>query len=104
MVFLKVPLWVPDSFQFVNDFAESVSHGELHMYGDDTTAFVISDCTDDVVRKRNLLFAEICSWCISNKLTVHTGKSEVMILQRNIFVGPLLPVQCGNTTKLHLLH
>ena len=49
--------------------------------------------TDDVVRKLNLLFAEICSWCNSNKLTLHTGKSKVMILQRNIFVGPLFPVQ-----------
>ena len=43
-----------------------------------------------------VLFAEICSWCNSKKLTLHTGKSEVMILQRNIFARPLLPVQCGN--------
>ena len=82
---------------YVNDFLESVSQGELYMYADDTTAFVIGDSTDDVVRKFNLLFAEICSWCNSNKLTLHTGKSEVIILQRNIFVRPLLPVQCGNT-------
>ena len=35
-----------------------------------------------------VLFAEIYSWCNSKKLTLHTGESEVMILQRNIFVGP----------------
>ena len=32
----------------------------------------------------------------SKKLTLHTGKSEVMILQKNIFGGPILPVQFGN--------
>lgn len=78
---------------YVNDFLELLSQGEIHMYADDTTAFVIGDSTNDVVRKLNLLFAEICSWCNSNKLTPHTGKSEVMILHRNIFLGPLLPVQ-----------
>ena len=72
MGFLKVPLWVPDSFQLM---LMTFRNQLLHMYADDTTAFVIGDCTDDVVRKLNLLFAEICSWCISNKLTVHTGKS-----------------------------
>lgn len=48
---------------YINDFSESVSQGELHMYADNTTAFVIGDSTDDVVRKLNLQFAEICSWC-----------------------------------------
>ena len=46
---------------------------------------------------RYVLFAEICSWCNSKKLTLHTGKSEVMILQRSICWGPILPVQFGNT-------
>lgn len=55
---------------YVNDFSELLSQGEIHMYADDTTAFVIGDSTDDVVRKLNLLFAEICSWCNSNKLTL----------------------------------
>ena len=48
---------------YINDFSESVSQGELHMYADNTTAFVICDSTDDVVRKLNLQFAEICRWC-----------------------------------------
>ena len=48
---------------YINDFSESVSQGELHMYADNTTAFVIGDSTDDDVRKLNLQFAEICSWC-----------------------------------------
>ena len=47
----------------INHFSESVSQGELDTYADNTTAFVNGDSTDDVVRKLNLQFAEICSWC-----------------------------------------
>ena len=45
---------------YLNDFSKSISQGELHFYADDTTAFVIADSTDDVMRKLNLLFGEIC--------------------------------------------
>lgn len=54
---------------YVNDFSESISQGELHLYADDTTAFVIGDRTHEVVRKVNLLFPEIYRWCNLNKLT-----------------------------------
>ena len=47
---------------YVNDFSKSISQGELHLYADDTTAFVISDSTDDVMRKLSSLFGEICRW------------------------------------------
>ena len=48
---------------YVNDFSKSISQGELHLYADDTTAFVICDSTDDAMRKLDLLFGEICRWC-----------------------------------------
>ena len=80
---------------YVNDFSESISKGELHLYADDTTAFVIGNSTDEVVVKLNLLFEEIHTWCQLYKLTLHTGKTEVMILQKNAFVGPLPPIKCG---------
>ena len=31
-----------------------------------------------------------------NKLTIHGGKSEVMVLNRNSFCGPLKPVTLGD--------
>ena len=77
---------------YVNNFPESITEGELHLYADDTTACVIGDNPDDVIIKLNRLFGEICTWCKLNKLTLHTGKSEVMIIQRKQFVGPLLIV------------
>ena len=81
---------------YVNDFSESISQGELHLYADDTTAYVIGNSTDEVVPKLNHLFHEIDSWCHLNKLTLHAGKWVVMIIQKHRFVGPLLPVKCGN--------
>ena len=45
---------------YVNDLPKSILQGELHLYADDTTAFIIGDSTNDVVKKLNLMFAEIC--------------------------------------------
>ena len=33
----------------MNDFSDIITRGELHLYADDTTAYVIGDSTDDVV-------------------------------------------------------
>ena len=57
-----------------------VTVGELHLYADDTAAFVIGDDTEDVIDLLNILARDIYNWC-KNKLTVHTGKSEVLIIQ-----------------------
>ena len=82
---------------YVNDFPDCITQGELHLYADDTTAFVIGDNPDDVTIKLNCLLKEICTFCRLNKLTLHSGKSEVMIIQRDQFVGPQLPVTHGVT-------
>ena len=82
---------------YVNDFSDCITQGELHMYADDTTAFVIEDNPDDATIKLNCLFKDICAFCRLNKLTLHSGKSEVLIIQRDQFVGPLLPVTHGGT-------
>lgn len=64
---------VPRIFSiYLNDFSESISQGELHLYADDITAFVIGDSTDEVVRKVNLLFPETCRWCNLNKVTLQS--------------------------------
>lgn len=73
---------------WISYISDSMSQGNAHLYADDATAFVIGNSTDEVVVKLNLLF-------------------EVMIMQKNRFVGPLLPVRCcdklieyTNKTKL----
>ena len=39
--------------------------------------------------------AEVYDWCVKNKLTVHPGKSEAMILRRTPLIGPLRPLMYG---------
>ena len=96
-VFSSCPTRFTTRPQVVNDFPENITEGELQLYADNTTAYVIGDNSDDVIIKLNRLFEEICTWCKLNKLTLHTGKSEVMIIQRKQFEGPSLPVKCGDT-------
>ena len=80
---------------YVNDFAESISNGELHLYADDTTAFVIGNSVDQVTQLLNALLKEIIQWCRVNKVTIHSGKCETMIIARQKFIGPLQQVKCG---------
>ena len=56
---------------YVNDLADNVSTGELHLYADDTTAFVSSDMIDQVSQLLNVVLADFCSWCELNRLTIH---------------------------------
>lgn len=50
---------------------------------------------DEVTLKFNQMLDDICTRCARNRLTIHTGKTEAMILQGQKFVGPLLPLRCG---------
>ena len=84
---------------YVNDFPKSISQGELHLYAEDTTAYVVGESPDNVLTKLNRAYK--FTWYKLNKLTLHTGKSELVIIQQKKFVGPLLPIKYGD--KLTIL-
>ena len=65
---------------YVNNLPDAVTEGELAMYADDTTLSVVDDNVEVVIDKLNKALASINLWCRNNKLTIHTGKSEAMIL------------------------
>ena len=46
----------------------------------------------------NRILGDVHNWCRNNKLTIHSGKSEVMVINRNSPIGPLKPVVFGNKT------
>ena len=81
---------------YVNNLSDAVTEGELPMYADDTTLSVVGDNVEVVLDKLNKALASINLWCRNNKLTIHTGKSEAMILTLKPFCGPLKPVMLGN--------
>ena len=41
---------------YVNDLASSITTGELHLYADDTTAYVIGNSVEEVIELLNILF------------------------------------------------
>ena len=43
----------------VNDLPDCISNGEIHLYADDTTAFVIGKNEDEVVPLLNIILTEI---------------------------------------------
>ena len=87
----KDPSWVQDFSPF-NDLPDQIKEGEIDMYADDTTLFYIGPSVDVVCDALNRILGDVNNWRRNNKLTIHSGKSEVMVINRNSFCGPLKPV------------
>ena len=83
---------------FENDLPESVKKGELYMYADDTTAYCVGKCIEEVVDHLNTITKELNEWCVKNKLTVNTEKTQAMIISAKPFIGPLHKLSFGNDT------
>ena len=81
---------------FINDLSDSVTEGNLELYADDTTLHFIGNNVDVVVDGLNRALSEISLWCRNNKLTIHAGKSEAMIISHSPFCGPLRPIKLGD--------
>ena len=95
----QVSLLGPRFFSnYVNNPPDAVTEGELALYADDMTLSVVVDNVEleVVIDKLNKALASINLWCRNNKLTIHTGKSEAMILTHKPFCGPLKLVMLGN--------
>ena len=59
------------------------------MYADDTTAYCIGDNFDTVTQRLNLIFKQIYMYSQRNRLSIHNGKSEAMLLSTKPLIGPL---------------
>ena len=79
----------------VNDFPEAIKIGELHMFANNTTVFVISESEDMVVDILANLVKDIEKWCSNNKLTIHQDKTEAMVITKKGFVGPMKQLKIG---------
>ena len=74
---------------YVNDLPSTASTGQIHMYADNTTAFVVSKSVDEATTCLNILASDIQKWCKANKLTIHSEKTEFLIMTPRPFHGPL---------------
>ena len=78
---------------YVNNFPFCTKIGEIHLYADDTTAFVVCNTMDETVLALNILANKIADWCDENCLTIHTGKTEALIITDKCFTGPLNQIE-----------
>lgn len=80
---------------YVNDLPESITSGELDMFADDTTIFTVSDNIDIIFKAMQDILDQVFSWCGANTLIAHETKSEALLLSKQRFIGPLLPLKYG---------
>ena len=81
---------------YVNNLPEAIAEGEMAMCADDTTLFVVGDDVEEVIDKLNKALLRIIQWCRTNKLRIHSGKSERMIMTHRNVCGPFKPVMLRN--------
>ena len=81
----------------VSDLPDFISEGYLFMFADDTTMYCIGKNLEDVTDQLNDAARELYEWCRKNQLTVHTGKTEAMIISHKNFTGPLSPIWFGTS-------
>ena len=74
---------------YVKDFPFCTKICEIHLYADNTTAFVVCNTTDETVIALIIPANKITDWCDENCLTIHTGKTEALIITDKCFNGPL---------------
>ena len=67
----KMQLELSSQIFDLNDFAESLSNGEMYLDADDTTAFATGNSVDQLIQLLNVLPKEIIQWCTVNRLTIH---------------------------------
>ena len=79
----------------VNDLSEAITEGEVTLFADDTSIYYIGDNVDKIIDSLNLGMEQAHDWCKKNKLTVHSGKTEAMLLMKKAFMGPLIPIKYG---------
>ena len=85
---------------YVNDLPDSIASGEVYMYADDTKIYVVGNTVDDIttVLQAVTVLDQVNSWCLSNRLILHEGKSEAMVLSTTPFIGPLKHLKWGEDT------
>ena len=83
---------------YVNDLPDSITSGEVYMYADDTTIYLVGNTVDYMTTALQAVLDQVNSWCLSNRLVLHEGKSEAMVLSITPFVGPLKHLKRGEDT------
>ena len=83
---------------YVNDLPDSIRSGEVYMYADDTTIYTIGNTTDEVAIALQVILDQLQTWCQKNRLIIHEGKCDAVLLDTKPFISPLKPLIWGDKT------
>ena len=83
---------------YVNDLPAIETAGHIHMFADDTTIYYIGKDVETIVDALNSILLKFYNWCQQNKLTVHAGKTEAMLISGTPFIGPMREIKFGEST------
>ena len=83
---------------YVNDLPDSIRSGEVYMYADDTTIYTIGNTTDEAAIALQVILDQLQTWCQKNRLIIHEGKCDAVLLDTKPFIGPLKPLVWGDKT------
>lgn len=61
---------------YVNDLPDHVTSGELYIYADDTTIYVIGNSVDDIVIVLQEVLDQVNSWSLKNRLVEGKIRSD----------------------------
>ena len=74
------------------------------MFADDTTFYCSGDSVDGVCANIQSSLEEIVKCCNRNCVTIHPDKTEVMLLTRINFIGPLRQIKLGDNVINFVSH
>ena len=67
------------------------------MFTEDTIMYYCGKEVEEIVDMLNMMLLDFHQWCKRNKLTVHTGKTDAILISNTPFVGPMKPFRFGNS-------
>ena len=73
---------------FTNDLPLSLD-SKLEMFADDSTAFIIGNSIDSISTQIQDLLHQLITWSKFNSMFIHPVKSEVMLISKTPFIGPI---------------
>ena len=83
-------------YLFTNVLPSSVKSGSLYIVADDTTIYCIKRTTDEAVAQLDKAVGELYDWCILNRRTPHSEKSEAILIYKTRDIGSVAPIHIGH--------
>ena len=80
---------------YSSDLPGATTNASVEMFADDTTAFCIGKTVDEVLSNIQKAIADLNKWAKDNFMTIYPAKTELMLLSKSKFIGPLQKICLG---------